>query len=403
MQKQILFSTLVGIFLEYFDYALYGFLTPYISRSFFPFERPELALLLTWSIFAVSFVVRPFGAIVFGHFADKLGRRKVLMLTIILLSLSTIALGLLPTYQKIGILAPLALLFFRVLQGISVSTEYSGCCTYLLEFNRKRQGLFSGIITGVASFGVFSASLLVLIFNTHWRSPFIIAGIILGILGIYFRLKLPESPAFLKAKKNRKLVQAPVQTLLLKYGKFLLLGIVISTYAGILTIGIEVFLPSYLQSYFSMTHQTAIALSTVLAFLEACLVILFGVLSDIFKAKNIMVLGAILLVLFIYPFMKLFHSPSMTICFLSVAALATLVSTVDGPIGVFLVNCFPTEIRYSGFSLSYSIGAAIASFSPSLLILLQNRFQIMVLPFYLGFIALILITTLSLGNAYRLV
>jgi len=232
----------------------------------------------------------------FGHFADRVGRRHVLIITILLMSLATIAIGFIPTYQKAGVITPVLLILCRILQGLSVSTEYSGCSTYLLEFKKLRRGLFSGIITSASDFGVFGASLLVLLFHSaSWRLPFIIAGIIVGILGFYWRLGLQESPDFLLAQKEKKLVRFPIFELVLKTPKLLLKSIIISAFAGVSIIVIEIYLPTYLQTHFLIAKKETLQISTYLALVEACFAILRGGISDYLGQIKTMVISGVLM------------------------------------------------------------------------------------------------------------
>ncbi|HLB56563.1 MAG TPA: MFS transporter [Coxiellaceae bacterium] len=373
--RRVFIGTLSGVFLEYFDYTLYGFSAPIIAKLFFPHENPMTELLLAWAVFAISFLVRPIGAIIFGHFADRIGRRIVLMITIFLMSVATLSIGLLPTYEKIGILSPILLILFRILQGLSVSTEYSGCSTYLLEFNRHRKGLLSGIITSASGFGVFAASFLVLLFhNINWRFPFIIAAVLVGLLGFYFRLGLQESPEFLKAAKEKRQVHFPFLILIRKFPRLLFKAIIISAFAGVSIIVIEIYLPSYLHSHFLIAKEKTLEISTYLAWTEACFAIIWGAISDYISQRKTIMISGMLMLIGIFPILKLFHSQEIFFWYGAATLLAIIVAAVDGPIAALLVDTFSTEIRYSGVSISYNVGAAlIGGFSPSILILLQEH------------------------------
>lgn len=381
---KMLFATLSGVFLEYFDYTLYGFSAPFIAHQFFPAEKPQLELLLTWAVFAISFLVRPLGTILFGHLADRFGRRQILIITIVLMSISTIGIGALPSYHHIGVIAPIALIACRILQGLAVSTEYSGCSTYLMEFIRQRRGLLSGIITSASGFGVFAASLLVLLFNAlpahlfwlaNWRWPFIFAGVVVGLLGLLLRLNLTESPEFLQIKQQQQILKVPLWHLLREQPKALLQGIIVSAAVGSAIILIEIYLPTYLQTELHFSEKLALALSTFIALFEACLAIACGLLSDILGKVKTIFIGMVLMLLSIIPCLLLFHVPSTFIWFLAATWLALLVALGDGPIAAFLTQQFNTNVRYSGVSICYNIGAGIfGGFGPSVVLFLQHRF-----------------------------
>lgn len=382
LSVKMLLGVLAGVYLEYFDYTLYGFSAPYISHAFFPAEKPAVEVLLVWGVFAISFLLRPIGAVIFGHFADKFGRRQILIVNMLLMYFATIMIGFLPTYFHIGILAPAGLILCRMVQGLAVSTEYSGSSTYLLEFYRKRQGLISGIITSASGFGIFSASLLVLFFNSlqtnilsiaNWRWSFILAGMIIGILGLYLRIGLQESPKFLQVQKERRVERVPIFAILSKAPRRLLVGILISAYAGIMIIVIEVYLPSYLPMHFNITKEQALAIASFLSLTEACLAIAFGAFSDYFGVTKTIATSGILLILTIFPIMLLFHQDHYIYWYLAALMLAFLVAAVDGPMAAFLTNNFSTETRYTGVSVSYSIGAAVfGGLSPVLLLALEQ-------------------------------
>ncbi len=385
ISQKVLFGILAGVFLEYFDYTLYGFSAPYIIDSFFPSETPTIKLMLAWSVFAISFLLRPVGAIIFGHFADRFGRRHILILTIVMMCIATTGIGLLPTYHEAGLISSFALVGCRVIQGLAVSTEYSGCSTYLLEFKKSCKGLFSGIVTSASGFGIFSASMLVMFFNTisthsmliaNWRWPFIIAGLLVGILGFYLRLDLFESPEFLKLKNSQKTVKIPLLQLIRLSPKALIRSVFASAYAGIAIILIEIYLPSYLQEYFKIHKSMALQLSTYLAFLEACFAIGWGGFSDKIGVSKTIFIAGVLMLIGIFPILYLFSIKSLLCYFIAATLLAFIVAAIDGPMAAYLINNFPTQVRYTGVSISYNLGAAIfGGLSPALIIMLNYHYH----------------------------
>lgn len=405
LSKKIYISTLLGGFLEYFDYTLYGFSAPYIAAAFFPSDRPALSLILTWAVFAIGFVLRPLGALIFGHLADKFGRRTVLMFSIVLMSLATLAMGIIPVYQFAGMLAPVLLILCRLVQGMAVSTEYSGAGTYLLEFKKNHKGLLSGMITSATGFGVFAASLLVLLFNSislklpffaNWRWPFIIAGISVGILGIYLRRNLIESPRFIEAKAANRLLPLPFLALLKNHKKTLLKAIIISGYTGIAIILIEIYLPAYLQTDLGMRKESALQLSTFLALTEACFAVMWGYCSDKIGRKGVMLIAGLLMLSGIFPLLALFNHAEPFLWFGAAAMLALTVGAIDGPVLAFLTESFPTEVRYTGVSVSYNVGVAlIGGMSPGLLEFLKHQLDFTyIFPVYLAAGAVLLLVCL---------
>lgn len=381
--KKVYLSILLGVFLEYFDYTLYAFSVPYIVVTFFSMNKPENNLIFTWAIFAIGFLLRPIGAFIFGHIADRTGRRFILTFNILLMSISTMAMGLLPGYQQVGVLSPILLIICRILQGLAVSTGYSGCGTYLLEFKKLKQGLTSGIMTSATGFGVFAASLSVLLFNSkfftfpliaNWRWLFIVAGFGIGLLGFYLRRDLAESPCFLDAQQEKKLVSFPILPLIKNKKKVFFSSVIISAYAGISIILVEVYLPSYLHIHLGIRKEKALEISTYLALLEAFCAIFWGMCSDYIGTIKVLWIAGLMMIVGIFPLLKLFNQPLSILWFCAATCLAFIVGAVDGPLATLLASNFSTETRYTGVSLSYNLGIAIiGGMSPGLLEFIQSR------------------------------
>jgi MHS family proline/betaine transporter-like MFS transporter len=406
--KRVLVGTLSGVFLEYFDYTLYGFSATNIARSFFGHTDHTTQLELVWMAFALSFLLRPVGSVLFSHFADKYGRRRILLISILLMSLSTMLIGVIPTYDKVGILAPILLLVCRALQGLSVSTEYSGCSTYLLEFTSHRRGLLSGIITSASGYGIFCASLLVLLFTDlpsnlvliqNWRWPFILAGLIIGVLGSYLRLDLKETPKFLAARRERKLTSFPLITMLKEQPLKVLICVIISSFAGVIIILLEIYLPNYLQSQLGFSKNLALRLSTILALAEAFFAIMWGAFSDRWGRMQTFLIGTIAMGVLIYPSLYLFQLPFSIFYYLAAIILACLIATIDGPMSAYLTASFPTQMRYTGVSVTYNIGVGvIGGLSPVFLTLLQNKLsQQLAMP--IGILIAVVVMLGALGLA----
>lgn len=410
LSKRIYLGALFGVFLEYVDYALYGFSAPYLAKNFFPSESPSVELVLSWAVFSVSFLARPFGAVIFGHLADTVGRRRILTYTILLMSIATILIGLLPTFQQLGIFASILLVACRILQGLAVSTEYSGCSTYLLEFKKDRPGLVSGIITSASGFGIFGASLLVLLFNSQssgvlgfdsWRWPFIVGGLVVGILGVYFRRGLVESPLFLETQKQNTLVYFPFWYVLRHFPKTLIKGILISAYVGITIMVIEIYVPAYLQANLGVPKERALQFATYLSFMEAVFAILWGGFSDYLGRVRVFVLAGLLVIIGIFPVLLLLHHASVFLWLIAATALALMVAATDGPLAAFLTEAFPTEVRYTAVSVSYSLGAGVVGgLSPVFLGLLTKQSHTFgVISLYLVVAAFLMLSALGIKKS----
>ena len=398
MKFNYYFAALSGVFLEYFDLAIYSFTATEISKYFFPDGSKLSVITLAWVSFAIAYFLRPFGAVFFGHFADKYGRKNILIVSLLLMSVSTTAIGLLPSYQSIGILAPILLFFFRALQGFAVSTEYTGASTYLLEYTTKNRGLLSGFITSVSGVSVFMASLLLMCIaiqfpdsNNHWRFAFIIGGVATGILGIFSRLKLEETPEFKEYLKYQKQNKVPFLTLIKTMPLALLRVTIISSFVTTMIILITNYLPSYLQQQ-NITKQVSLEVMTILSITEAALAILCGYLAGKFGVKKIYTIGLILVCLFIIPIFIMFYTMQPMYQLVSIILLALFVAIFDGPMALYLVKQYPVNVRYTATSLSYSLAVIIGSMAPIMVSLLFDKLQAtLILPIYLSMFAFILL------------
>lgn len=405
--KKIILGNISGIFLEYFDYTLYGFAASSIAKSFFPPEDPHNALIMTWLVFAIGFLVRPLGALFFGHFADRFGRRRILLTTIILSAIPTLGIGLLPTYSSIGMYSTLLLILLRLVQGFSFSTEYPGASVYLLESKPRRPGLLSGIITAAGSLGIFFASFIIMLFNLPsisqhfppdiaWRIPFILAGLIISILGFYLRKDMPESLEFLKACQQKSLVPFPALQLIKKHWQSLLRMLLVTMYLGVGIYTIMVYNSTFLEERIHLSNQQAEALTTIVSLIEALTAPFFGFISDYFDRTKFLLLTTITAAIVTIPCYSLINSGHFSFILPSLILLIVLIASLDGPMAIYMLEKFPIEVRYSGFSISYNLGAAvIGGLTPFTLSLLIAKFNIDLIPgIYLTFFAMIASLTL---------
>ncbi len=227
MKLRILFSAIVGNALEWYDYLLYAYFADIFAKLFFPTSDEYLSIMISFAAFAIGFVARPLGGIVFGYIGDRFGRKVSLTISIILIAVPTTIMGLLPTYYQIGIFAPILLILMRILQGISLGGEFSASSTFLVESAPKnQQGFYGSFSTASIGLGMILASAVALLIHHYftaseiqefaWRIPFV-SSIFIGVLGIYLRSHLEESEAFKKAQTQHKLIQKPLRTIFKNY------------------------------------------------------------------------------------------------------------------------------------------------------------------------------------------
>ncbi len=367
--KQLIIACLSGTIIEWFDFSLLGVLSSVLATLFFPNDSPSVSLLKTFSIFALGFFIRPIGAIFWGHLGDKIGRKRVLVSTIILMTASTALIGLLPTYIEIGILSPLLLTFLRLTQGFSASGEQAGVLTYLYETapEGKKKLLSSismvGIYTGMCLSTLFG--LLIHLFlnkqellNWGWRIPFI-SSIALGYLGYSLRIKMLESESFKNYLSSKKMISASEWlNTLIKSKRKILRGIGVFQLAIIIPYITFVYMASYLikLNIFSNTFVYLITFMNLL--ITATSVAFFANIAEKTKLnlRLISIVGLLMGGLLIFSW---FFQRNIILFGVAQAYFGIFTALLVGPFCSELANCFPTNIRCTSVAVCLNFTAAI--------------------------------------------
>ncbi len=373
---KVITASSAGTLIEWYDFFVYGALATIIAGQFFPKDNPTAALLLTLATFATGFVVRPFGAIVFGHLGDLVGRKYTFLLTLMLMGGATFAIGLLPDYDQIGIFAPIALVLLRLLQGLALGGEYGGAATYVAEHTPQgHRGFYTSFIQITATGGLLLAIIVILsvrasvgveAFNSWgWRLPFLVSIFLVG-LSYYIRIKMEESPLFAKAKAEGKLAVNPIKESFLNPAnrRLVLIALFGATAGqGVVWYTGQFYAMYFLQTVSKVPYETALGLVALALVLGTPGFVLFGSLSDKIGRKPVILGGMLLAALLYLPiFAGLQHfanplNPTMVVVLLFV--LVQLVAMTYGPIAAYLVEIFPTRIRYTSMSLPYHVGNGI--------------------------------------------
>ncbi|MCK6588737.1 MAG: MHS family MFS transporter [Polyangiaceae bacterium] len=365
-----------GTVIEWYDFYIFGSLATIISGHFFPKENPTAGFLATLATFATGFIVRPFGALIFGRIGDLVGRKYAFLVTLLLMGGGTAAIGLVPSYESIGIAAPLILLILRLLQGLALGGEYGGAAVYVAEHapDHKR-GFYTSFIQITATAGFFISLGVVLAvrlamgeaaFNaTGWRIPFLLS-ILLVAVSIYIRLKLKESPLFTKLKRSGKSSSAPLRDSLgsgKNWGLMLLALFGATAGQGVVWYTGQFYALYFLQKTLGIDLITSTLVISGALVAGAPFFVIFGALSDKIGRKKIMLAGNLLAVLTyvpIYMGMKAFSDPVNPFMLGVFVFLQVLyVTMVYGPIAAFLVELFPGKIRYTSMSLPYHVGNGV--------------------------------------------
>lgn len=364
--RKVVISGMIGNALEWYDYALFAQFSYIISIKFFP--KTEYADIYTYAIFAAGFVLRPVGGIIFGQIGDKFGRKIALALGIMLMAIPTAGIGLLPSYESIGITAPIILLIIRLMQGFSLGGEFSGCIAYIVEhspddkrglagssaFVSMCMGMLLGLIVA-QSFTYFLSEENLL--SWGWRAPFI-SGLFIGLIGLYIRSHLSESPLYKAAKAQGALSRTPLRETLGTYWREVLMAISIYINVTAPFYMLTVFTKCYMEKLGYMQYQ--INITCIVILISMSVVFPFSAyLSDKIGRKPILTWTSIALLLFTYPIFLALHSMSFTIALLSQAFFACIVGAYMGPVPTILVELFPTRVRFTGVAISYNLSAAI--------------------------------------------
>ncbi|SCX23816.1 MFS transporter [Mycolicibacterium fluoranthenivorans] len=359
----------IGNAVEWFDFAIYGFLATFIAAHFFPAGDDTAALLNTFAIFAAAFFMRPLGGLVFGPLGDRIGRQKVLAVVILLMSGATLLIGLLPTYTSIGVAAPLSLLGLRCVQGFSAGGEYGGGAVYLAEYaDPERRGLtvtfmaWSGVLgflLGSVTVTVLQATLPAAAMDSYgWRIPFLLAAP-LGLVGLYIRLRLDDTPEFTALRTRADIARRPLYEALTTSWRPIMSVIGLFLIFNVGYYVVFTFLPSYLIT--TLHHsKTASFVSITLAGLVALILILpLAALSDRIGRRPLLIAGSAGFIVLAYPLFLLLNSGSLVAAIGAHCALAAIESVYVSAVVTAGVELFATRVRYSGFSVGYNVCVAL--------------------------------------------
>lgn len=359
----------IGVLVHWFDWAIYAYLAGTIAFVFFPQQDKTAALLAVFAVFAISFGVRPIGALIFGALGDRLGRKRTLSVVILAMAASTLMLGLLPSYNSIGIWAPVLLIVARIIQGLAAGGEFGSAAAFLAEYSpTKRRGFGVSWIEVGSLLGFLMASLMVLLLNTimtteslhdwGWRIPFLLTAP-LGVIGFYIRNKIEDTPEFRTLEELESTSKSPIKEVFTRNWKQLLQTSGIEIMMQVAFYIVLVYLLTYQEEVLGWTASSAALLSTVASITAMILVPVFGAMSDRYGRKPLLVGSAALLVVFSYPLFAVMQSGKPWSGMVSTVGLGIILAVILGVHAVTVAELFPTRTRQSGLSIAYSVVAAI--------------------------------------------
>ena len=370
--RRVAVASAVGATIEWYDFFIYGTAAGLVfDKLFFNGLSGPAAQFASFGTFAVGFLARPVGGFVFGHFGDRIGRKKMLLLTLVIMGVGTAAIGLLPSYDSIGVWAPVLLITLRVLQGIGVGGEYGGAVLLAVEYApANRRGFYGsfahiGVPGGLLlASGAFSlASLLPdeAFLAWGWRACFLVSVLLLAI-GAYIRLSVMETPAFAVVQERKEVSRIPLRDLLVAQPKRLLLGMGTRYIEGFTFNFFSVYLLAYVVTNLALPRSLALNGILVGAAIGVALVPVTGALSDRLGRKPVYRVGAWLALLFAFPAAALVQSGShLAVFVVFVVGLGVLYGTVYGPLAAFWSELFDTRYRYTALSTLYQVSGVVAS------------------------------------------
>lgn len=359
----------LGGALEFYDFIIFVFLAAVVSRHFFPADIPDwLRQFQTYGIFAAGYLARPLGGIVMAHFGDLVGRKKMFNLSILLMALPTLLMGLLPTYESVGIVAPVGLLVLRILQGAAIGGEVPGAWVFVSEHVPSRRiGYACGTLTAGLTAGILLGSLIATLLNTSlsqaqifswgWRLPFLLGGVF-GLCAMMLRRWLEETPIFAEMKAKKQLVEGlPLKLVLGNSKTEVVVSMLLTWLLSAAIVVVILMTPTYLQKQLAIAPAAALQANSlaIVALTIGC--IFFGWLNDRFNSGLIFILGSIGLGLSVYAF---YHGVTADPTLLPVLyPLAGFFVGIVGAVPYVMVNAFPPAIRFTGLSFSYNLAYAI--------------------------------------------
>ena len=374
--RKVIAASVFGTIIEWYDFLIYGTAAALVfNKLFFPSFDPLVGTLAALAAYGVGFLGRPLGAVIFGHYGDRIGRKAMLIATMLTMGLATFAVGCLPTYEQVGIFAPIMLVILRILQGVGLGGEWGGAVILVLEHgSTERRGFYGSLVQTGFPIGLVAASLAFAAVTRlpeadflawGWRLPFL-ASIVLVVFGYYVRKKVAESPIFERLKETKQLSRLPVVEAITKNTRSFLVsaGLKVSENAWVYIL--TVFIVLYSTTYLKLPRQMILDAFLYAAVVEFITIPIFGFLSDKVGRRPFYFFGSLFTIAFVFPLFWLIDSKSVAIITATViVALSLGHGTMFGPQAAYFPELFGARVRYSGASTGFQFAAALAGgFSP---------------------------------------
>jgi MFS transporter, MHS family, proline/betaine transporter len=369
LQRKARLAGIIGNVVEWYDFALYGYLAAIIGRLFFPGEDPTASLLASYGVFAAGFVMRPLGATVFGWLGDTVGRGRTMLISVVMMAFPTVALGLLPDYQSIGIAAPVLLVVIRMIQGLSVGGEFSSSVTYMVETAPEEArgragswanvGSMTGMLLGSAAAAAVTTFFPPEILDTWgWRLPFLVGGVI-GLAAILIRRDLPRSPHFQSHEAGTP-SRSPFQQLWTQNRATAIQAFLFAASYGMVFYLVMVYLPGWLSREGGADESLALQINSALTLGIIPLMVLFAWIGDRWIRRTHLIAAAFaVMAILAYPLGLYMIGQSISAMIVGQAALVLLLAVPLGSAPATFVELFPSSDRLTGYSISFNLGVGV--------------------------------------------
>jgi MHS family proline/betaine transporter-like MFS transporter len=369
----------IGHLIEWYDFIVYAYFASVIAGLFFPANNANLSLLLTFAVFGIGFVFRPLGSIIFGHLGDRYGRRNTLVAVIAMMTVSTGLIGLLPTYEQIGVAAPLLLIALRLIQGVAAGGEFGGASSFILEYAPPgRRGYYGSFLFGMIAIALVLGSATGTVLNSvftdaelkawAWRLPFILS-FALGMIGLYIRMKLEDTPAFRALEAKAEVSKMPFLEMIRDHWRKVLLVVSLLLASAVPFYVYLTYMPTYMTAHLGIPRQQAYTANLISLVVYALSFPILGHLTDRFGRRPFMIVGSFALLALSYPGFLLVMSGKDSLFTLSavLTGLALCLSIYQAPLSALFNDLFPTRVRYSAVGFGYAVGISIfGGFAPFL-------------------------------------
>jgi len=385
--RRVIVASLIGTSLEWYDFFIYGTAAALVfNKLFFPSFEPLVGTLLAFATYAVGFVARPLGGVIFGHYGDKLGRKNVLVVTLLLMGSATFLIGLMPTHATIGVWAPVLLVALRFVQGLGLGGEWGGAVLMTLESgDTNRRGLNASwpqvgvpigllLANGVLSLmgGVTSDAAFL---SWGWRVPFLLSGVLV-LIGLWIRLTIAESPLFRNVEAKDTKAKAPIVEVLRRYPRQVLLAIGARVGVDVAFYTFVLFVTTYVATYLKLPKSYALNAVLIAAACQVVLIPWFGRLSDRFGRRPVYLFGAIGAAIWVFVFFALLDTGNFPLIVLGVVIALVFHAAMYGPQAAFIAEMFPTPIRYTGASMGYQLAGIFGgALAPIISVALLDRYD----------------------------